>query len=210
MKTYLSPRPARAGFTLIESLSVVLILGLVVALAAPTMLGAIRASRLTSAGELISGKIVEAQGLALTFSSDVELRFYKTLPTLPVDGRSGQFLQLLQWVENDPELTDEEDIASLQKIGPQVLVPDGVTLAMDAGWTSLWNLEAQTETTAEGDREYVAIRFRPDGSTDLPEAGAWHVTLIDQQDALKGELPANFYTLQIDPVTAKLEIYRPE
>lgn len=205
----ISLRSARPGFTLIESLSVVLILGMIVALAAPSMLGAIRASRLTSAGELISGKIIEAQGLAVTFSSDVELRFYKAPAVSSGDGRSGQYLQLLQWVENEPDVL-EEDIASLEKIGSQVLVPEGVLISNDPGWSSLWTLEPQTETTPEGDQEYVAIRFRPDGSTDLPETGGWHLTLLDAQDSLRQELPANFYTLQIDPVTAKLEIYRPE
>lgn len=57
---------------------------------------------------------------------------------------------------------------------------------------------------------YVAIRFRPDGSTDLHETGAWHLTLLDAHDSARQELPANFYTVQMDPVTAKLEIYRPE
>jgi len=206
MKTS-SPPFSRTGFTLIESLTVILILSLVIALATPSMLGAIRASRLTSAGELLTGMVVEAQGLALTFSSDVELRFYKSPPAKPTDGSSGQFLQLLQWVENDPE-DEGEGIASLKKIGPRVPVPDGVAISDHSEFSSLWNLENLAEETSEGIREYVAIRFRPDGSTDLPETGAWHLTLVEDEKST--ELPANFYTVQIDPATSKLEIYRPE
>lgn len=203
--------PPRRAFTLIETLAVVLILSLVIGIAAPSMLAVIRATRLTSAGELVTGKLVEAQGLALTFSSDVELRLYKSPSDLPGDGNSGQFLQLLQWVENDPEIAEQEGIAKLEKIGPQVFLPDGIAISGNTEFSSLWNLENQSEEHISGPRDYIAIRFRPDGSTDLPEnASSWHLTLMEQGQVALAELPPNFYTVQVDPVTAKIEVYRPE
>ena len=201
--------------TLLESLCVILILSLLLALAAPPMLSIIRASRLTAAGEFLTGKLVEAQGLAITFSSDVELRFYKAPSAVTADGRSGQAVQLFHWVEGDADASSTEEETShaatqLEKIGPRETLPDGIALSENPDFSSVWTLPSEEELAADGSREYVAIRFRPDGSTDLPEVGVWHFTLIEHPAVSSEKLPVNFYTVQIDPVTAKLEVYRPE
>lgn len=200
------------GFTLIESLAVICILGLIIAIATPSMLNAIKATRLTAAGELITGKIVEAQGLALTFASDVELRIYKAPVEKPADGNSGQFLRLFQLVENNDVSVEggEAEIAKLEPVGPREKFPDGIAISDQTNFTSLWNLTPNEDQTEDDGRQYVAIRFRPDGSTDLAETGQWYLTLLDNSQADPTTLPSNFYTIQMDPITAKLEIYRPE
>lgn len=204
----------RAAFTLIETLAVIGILTLLIALATPSLLSAVKASRLTAAGDLVSGKLAEAQGLALTFSADVELRFYKAPPVPPADGSSGQYLQLLQLVETaDDAAAGEEaaDVARFQPIGSREPLPDGVAISSHAEFTSLWNLPVRTESQTDGtEREYVAVRFRPDGGTDLAETGLWHLTLVEQAGTDPTRLPPNFCTLQIDPVTARVGTYRPE
>lgn len=218
---FLSPKAPgrhRAGFTLIESLSVVLVLATVIAIAAPSILDVVRASRLSSAGDILAGKMVEAQGLALTFSSDVELRIYNA--GVSVQGAAGadagQFVQLLQWTEHEPGETAESteevtaDYARLKKIGERMSLPEGIAISENTELTSAWKLETATDTDLPDGRKYVAIRFRPDGSTDLPETGQWFLTLLEQRDAQATRPPANFYTLEIDPVTAKLQVYRPE
>lgn len=205
----LSPH-TRRGFTLIESLAVIGILSIIVALATPAMLGAIKANRLTFAGELITGKLIEAQGLALTFSSDVELRIYQTPADHLDDGTSGQYLQLYQWVENEDPLDESDDVATLKEVGTRELLPEGIAISDLEEFSSLWKLDLQRDKSSEEEREYIAIRFRPDGSTDLKENEPWHLTLVDTVSRTKAELPSNFYTVQIDPVTSKLEIFRPE
>lgn len=40
---------------------------------------------------------------------------------------------------------------TLEKMGSQVLVPEGVIISNDPGWSSLRALEAQTESAPEGD-----------------------------------------------------------
>lgn len=202
-----------SGFTLIETFTVVGILTLLIALATPSMLNAIRSSRMTAAGEIITGKLVEAQGLALTFSSDVELRFYKAAGTELDDSNAGQYLQLLQLVENkvDPAEVDEDTpLAVLRPMGSSEPLPDGVSISDNPEFSSLWKLQMQEEETPKGNREYVAIRFRPDGSTDLAETEDWHLTLVEYPTQDSSKLPPNFYTVQIDPITAKIETYRPE
>lgn len=206
-----SPSP-RYGVTLLESLTVIMILSIILAFAAPTMLDIIRATRMSTAGEFMTGKLAEAQGLALAFSSDVELRFYKSSASQTGASVSGQFVQLYQWVESDPDadaaITTE--VAKLEKIGNREPIPEGVAISEHPDFSSLWNLRSETEESVEGTREYVAIRFRPDGSTDLPENVSWHLTLVEHPTPILNSLPPNFYTVQIDPVTAKLDIYRPE
>lgn len=199
------------GFTLVESLTVICILGLIIAIATPSMLDAIKATRLTAAGEIITGKIVEAQGLALTFASDVELRFYKAPVERSLDGNSGQFLRLYQLVESNEisEESEETEVAKLKPVGAREGLPDGIRISDQTLFTSLWTLEPNADETEADGREYVAIRFRPDGSTDLDETEKWHLTLLDSAHSDPTKLPANFYTIQIDPITAKLEIYRP-
>lgn len=205
------PLHRAAAFTLLEAVLVMGILILIVSLALPAMLRAIQASRLTSAGDLITGKLVEAQGLALTFSSDVELRVYKSPAQDSGDGSSGQSLQTFQLVENDVDPKKAAaPLSRLVPMGDREPLPTGVGISTHAEFSSLWNLPSHEEETQEGTREYVAIRFRPDGSTDLAEAQAWHLTLLEYPAVNPTTLPANFYTIQIDPITAKLETYRPE
>lgn len=203
---------SRPGFTLIESLAVICILGLIIAIATPTMLEAIRATRLTSAGEMVTGKILEAQGLALTFASDVELRIYKGPDIKPADGSSGQFLRLFHLVENRevPEEPGEDfEVAKLEPVGPRETLPDGVAISTATRLSSVWTLSGGRDETEDEGREYVAIRFRPDGSTDLIETEKWFLTLLENRVIAQEDPPPNFYTIQIDPVTAKLETYRP-
>lgn len=201
------------GFTLIETLAVIAILSLIIVMATPPMLNTLKAFRLTEAGEKITGIMLEAQGLALTFSSDVELRIYKAPAAGAADGSADQFMQLYQWVENSEEPTadEEEPVAiKLEKIGSLERLPDGVVISENPDFSSLWKLETAEDPTVDSGREYISIRFRPDGSTDLAETAAWHLTLLDAKEYLVTELPANFYTIQIDPVTAKIEPFRPD
>lgn len=205
----------RRGFTLIESLSVVLVLILVIAISAPSILDVVRASRLAAAGDMLAGKMVEAQGLALTFSSDVELRIYAAESSQ--NPEAGPFVQLLQWTHDETLRNNEDvdsnevrDFAILKKIGEKLTFPEGVALSENSDLSSVWILETAVDDRLPQPRKYVAIRFRPDGTTDLPETGLWFMTLVDSKDALAASAPANFYTLGVDPVTANLQIYRPE
>jgi hypothetical protein len=84
---------------------------------------------------------------------------------------------------------------------------------------------ALPDTQAQRNYEYVALRFLPDGSTDLPPTGvdkpgaddSWYLTIHGSQIPNTGgksagmteTLPDNFFTLQIDPITGSTRSYRP-
>lgn len=201
------------GFSLLESAIVVTVLALLVALMAPTLVEAMKAYRLSSAGEVVAGRILEAQGLALTFSSDVELRIYKSLDTTSDDPRDGQLLQILQLQEtNSTDETTGESVSQVnfRPIGSVEPLPEQVAISTHAEFTTLWSLPAQKTQVDAQDRNYIAFRFRPDGSTSLAENQPWHLTLVDAAQKSAPTLPPNFATLQVDPVTGKLEVHRPE
>jgi hypothetical protein len=81
------------------------------------------------------------------------------------------------------------------------------------------------DTQAGRNYQYVALRFLPDGSTDLPPTGvdtgdnkgdSWYLTIHGTQIQTGGKsagktetLPDNFFTLQIDPITGSTRSYRP-
>ena len=66
-----------AAFTLIEMLVVIVVIGLLLATAAPSLLGSMNASRVTQAGETIAGFLSNAQSRANGNSRPVEIRFYR-------------------------------------------------------------------------------------------------------------------------------------
>lgn len=60
--------------------------------------------------------------------------------------------------------------------------------------------------------QYVAFRFLPNGSTNLSPSDSWYVTIHnvrDQATASSTTPPANFFTLQIDPVSGSMKGFRP-
>ena len=64
------------AFTLIELLVVVSIIGLLLALATPSILSVMGANRLSAAGQNLVGRLSQAQQLAVSGNQPVEVRFY--------------------------------------------------------------------------------------------------------------------------------------
>lgn len=92
----------QTGFSLVELLAVIVVIGIIVATAVPSLFTVIRAMKLTSAGDTILSRVTQAQQLALTMSSPVELRFYLYLPNdLPGGEKGFRAVQLV-----DPEYVD--------------------------------------------------------------------------------------------------------
>ncbi len=135
------------------------------------------------------------------------------------DGSSGQALRIFRLRETDPDPAANAPAAEDSPLPVASFVPEGnleslpasVTISTEPAYSSIWQLRRQKETTSLGEeRRYVAVRFRPDGSTDLAESSAWYLTLAKHPQPNSEELPKNFFTIQIDPVTGALDYYRPE
>ncbi|MES2597709.1 MAG: Verru_Chthon cassette protein D [Verrucomicrobiota bacterium] len=215
MKTVrpLPRRLFRAAFTLIELCVCVSTVLLLVALTTPTLLDVLDANRMTQAADIVQGRLTEARGLAVTFASDVEVRIFRNSPIPAVDGGSGQGIQVLRLREVDAGTSaDPDEPLSIEFVpeGDEDPLPSSIGISTNDEFSSLWTLPPHTLVTDQGDRPYVAFRFRPDGSTDLSEAVSWTLTLVRQPTPDPAVLTKNFVALQLDPVTGHISSFRPE
>ncbi len=92
-------------------------------------------------------------------------------------------------------------------------LPDTAIIDSNVQWTSLVSTEK-----SDGDKlpkvgnsyKYYPIRFKASGRTSLDPNKAWFLTIHDSQfgDNL-GKLPANYVTVQVDPIQGTTKMYRP-
>lgn len=195
------------GFTLVEMMVVIAIIGLLLAVGAPGLSRAIQANRLTAAGEGLLFRVSLAQQLAVTESRPVEMRFY----SYPVDGTTGvQATQMFFLNQSGGVATPVEAPAYLGE--GSVVIPAG-SLSPLLGALSGGAMNAATdEPFKTKSAQYQSLVFYPNGSTsiNLPLRSSY-VTLVSAGDqaGAGAAAPANYYTLQIDPVTGRGRSYRP-
>lgn len=231
-----SPSRSRlGGFTLIELIVVVGIIVTLSALAMPALNTVLKGSNLTQSASTLTAQISGARQQALSRNKPVEVRFYMYAdPNLPgevdTDEETWKFhaIQVFEISETGvafalakvqrfpvgvvlsrtalsaPEFYEEGSTRRLEpnrKTDPQIVPPKKGGSAKD-GYTY----------------KYVAFRFQPDGSTNLPPTRSWYVTLHAETDTAKIEdsknpsgvkAPPNFFTLQVDPVSGTTRAYRP-
>jgi len=225
------------AFTLIEMLAVLGIIGVVAAIATPAVLGVINSTRITQAGDEISGLISQAQQIAVSESRPVEVRFYKMRDMRAVGDdsearyRGIMIVKYYQAGEPDPRGGGAPLVAPLAvaDFGGVYRLPSGIEIANSNQLTSFMDLPenqatgggtaaAQIFVKRGGTFEIMempeAVAYRsflclPE-STDLNAADTWFVTLLQSADRERGasELK-NFYTIQIEPITGRLMSYRP-
>lgn len=220
----------RVGFSLIEMLIVLTVMGVLLAVAAPNLFTLMQATSLNSEGNLVRNVLTQAQQVALAKNVDVEVRFFKLAD--PGAAEVEEEYRAFQFY-----LYDEKGRLSpssrLFRIKSPVFISDDPKLStlLDPSANSdkdgrrfgfISPSEGRSEVFVGGqdkgfEAPYVSFRFRPDGSTDLPgrsgssdsyEGGdTWFLTLV-QSGADSGDL-ANYYTIQLDPFTGRLGVFRP-
>lgn len=201
---------AAAAFSLIELVAVTGIMLVIIVMAAPTVFDVLDAGRMSQAADQVYGKFSEARGLALSLNCDVEVRLYRNSAQAADEGISGQGLHIYRITGIVPGDNAAESKFEMMAEGNEVKIPATVQISSDARFTSFWKLPVRKERLQGGPREYVAFRFRPDGSTDLLESSQWTVTLVKHPEADAAQLSKNFIALLIDPVTGYISSFRPE
>jgi uncharacterized protein (TIGR02596 family) len=223
MKTV--PRFSRAAFSLIELMVVLGVVGLLLAFAAPNLLSLISSTSLTGEGQVVRNQLTYAQQIAISKSADVEVRFFK-IPDFANARNEEAFrgFQLYQYNVNG-ELAP---ISPFFRIRSPVAVHEGLSTLLDAraGGASAqdqrYGFSAPTagrgpspagEGGAIRDSEFVAFRFRPDGSTDLPfrtsGGDTWYITLVQGEGATQSSQPDNYLCLQVNPYNGQVSEFRP-
>ncbi len=199
----------RGGFTLVEVIVVMVVVTLLLTAATPAIHGMLKSSRLTTAGDALLGRMIEAQQMAVTEDTDVEVRFVETTDhTVPGSQERLRTVELLAF--RPPAIGDAED-KDLVKTGVRLNLETGLALSQKDKFTSLAKLDyKEGEADEDGEKErYLAFRFRSDGSTDLAPGDLWFLTLMEESSVDFDEVPPNFYTITLDPITGRLRPMRP-
>lgn len=202
---------AAAAYSLVELIVVSGVVMLLTSLAVPSALDLLKAMRLNHAAAMIEERLTEARWLATSHNRDIEVRLYRTGNGLSQGEASGHGMQLFKL--NDlasPGLKPETNAVQMVPEGMEDQVPFSVQFSINDEFTSLWKLPLQTEHSPKGPREYVAFRYRPDGSTDLAEDQKWTLSLVSQPEDDASRLSSNFVVFMIDPVTGHISSFRPD
>ncbi len=223
MKTV--PRFSRSAFSLIELMVVLGVVGLLLAFAAPNLLSLISSTSLTGEGQVLRNQLTYAQQIAISKSADVEVRFFK-MPDFANARTEESFrgFQLYQYNVNG-ELAP---ISTFFRIRTPVAIHENLSTLLDArangasaqekrfGFSAPNQGRGQAPSGQGGslqDTEFVSFRFRPDGSTDLPNrtgsGDTWYITLVQGEGAIQSSQPDNYLCLQVNPYNGQVSEFRP-
>ncbi|MDD5348717.1 MAG: Verru_Chthon cassette protein D [Chthoniobacteraceae bacterium] len=202
MKTPLPRLARRSAFSLIELLMVIAIIATVTAFVAPSFNSIIVGSDLTCAGQMIGDQMMYARQEAVTKNQEVQVRFYNLSNDATKGWRGVQVWRI--------EQTKTGSVA--MAAGRMLLIRENVMINADAGLSPLLTADPHISGTANvpghGAIAYAGFRFRANGATDnsITEANSF---LTLQNAKAQGPVPANYYTIQVNPVTGKTTIFRP-
>ena len=191
----------RSAFSLIELLVVVAIIGLLMTAAVPVLNSVLENGRLTQAATLVVNQFNLARQRASAENKNITVRFIQKDASSPYDR-----IQLVT-LDSANNATPVSRLTTL---------PMQTAIASDTALTSLMSLESTASSAKDPSLPelgtsylYKQCTFRPRGSLDLNIQSNWFATVVLQRNASNTTAPANFATIQIDPVNGGLQIYRP-
>ncbi len=224
----------RAGFTLTELLTVLTVMGIVMAFSVPHMISLTSGASLQKDGKTLITDLGEARQLAMSRSTDIEVRFYEN-PNAGADQESSFIgYQLFQYPASG--VGAASDPSGMIPVRPMRRFSDGSGVntglstlldralaasdaaALGSGLTAPEFGEAEVKISSGGaseSLEFISFRFTGNGGTNLSsltEAGeTWHITLVDSvaaESLSAGEL-RDFYTVQVNPLNGAVRVFEP-
>lgn len=182
---------------------------LLLSLAVPALNGVMEGGRLTQAATTLAGQFSIGHLKAIGENRPITLRFIRGKD----DKASFDRIQLLATSNNT--LVPVDRVATL---------PVGTAIAQSATLSSLFDPDpaldpSLTEKAATGSDpsvpglgtayKYIQFSFRPRGSLDLDITKKWFVTVVLLRADQAAGVPANYITLQLDPVNGGFVTYQP-
>ena len=177
----------RSAFSLIELLVVIAIIGLLMTAAVPALNSVLENGRLTQAATLVVNQFTLARQKASAENKNITLRLIRKDTSSPYDR-----IQLVT-LDSANNATPVSRLTTL---------PMQTAIASDTALSSFMSLGDSSDL-------YIQSTFRPRGSLDLNIQSNWFATVVLQRNASNTTAPANFATIQVDPVNGGLQVYRP-
>jgi uncharacterized protein (TIGR02596 family) len=216
------------GFSLLELLVVILIIGIIAAFVTPAATTILKGSQLSQAEQILTDQIKLARQQAVTKNHNIEVRFIRygdpEMPGEKANTPSSGFFRAIQVME----VLDSGAVVPLDKpqLLPQSIIVSPSTLSTLVSHPDMQPVkQAKKQKASDGsggdpglprgidwNYEYVSFRFLPDGGTSLNSTNGviWCITLHDHTAQPQGSVPPpNFVTLQLDPVAGSVRLFRP-
>ena len=192
--------PHSSGFSLVELLVVVAIIGIMASIAVPAFSSISAASGITRGGQLLGDQIILARQEATTRNRDIEVRLIDM-----TNGVWSGYTALQLWLVDETGTNK----SSLSKI---IKFPEGTVISPNNSLSPLLTADASISGSTNfgaSTCSYKGFRIRASGS---PSASITtnnnFLTVILARDASQTP-PANYYSVSVNPITSKVKIYRP-
>jgi len=189
---------ATRGFTLLELLTVMSIMVMVMAWMTPSLSTVIQGTNLDRAGMIVSDNLALARQEAVSMNRDVQVRFFDQTNGAQTTVRGIQLWRV-----------DEGASGSVPKAITRIVwFPDQIAVNMDENHSPLLAVADITGSVENGGVKttYRGFRIRANGTLDS-STDQTYITVQNSNDSATS--PKNFYTIQMNPLTARVTTYRP-
>lgn len=184
-----------SGFSLPELLAVLLIVGILMAMAVPGIIHVQRAHQLSKAAVLLRDHLQLARQLAITRNKPVVVSLCETSD----ESGNAAFNTLL--------LSQFQPDGTLAPVSRPFRLPQGFGISTNTAWSSMMELDLTTIRLSSGEVSCRQFRFNPSGSTDLTASGDWTLTL--HHTGTEPVPDSLFIILALDPATGRIFSYQP-
>jgi len=196
-------RRGPGGFTLLELLVVLAILLVLAAVTLPAINSAMSGTNLSRAGVTVADTVLRARQEAVARSREVQVRFYNFSSAQAQGWRGIQIFRIEQTAAG-------RSTVAATRIA---FLPEGTIISSNSALSPILfadpSLQGTTNLSGYGTTSYAGFRYRPTGELS-GEVNATNNFLTLQNVTARGNPPANYYTLQINPVTGKVTVFRPQ
>lgn len=198
------------AFSLVEMLVVVAILVLLMAIMLPAATSMMGGMNLGRASAMMTDELNFARQTALSRNRDVEVRIYQLGGA--TEAANKQYRGFRSYLIEGANSNDWKPLSRIKVLPEPIIISDSST------YSTLLNVGGGTSGLATGSENlpgyglvnYVSFLFRANGGTSLkPVTENWFLTVYSERAKKSGQIPANYFTAQIDPVTGRTRSYRP-
>lgn len=188
--------PNRKGFSVIELLVVIGVMGVLLAIGVPALNGMMRSRNLSRGGITIIDALNIARQAAI--ARGVNTRFQILQVPDPRDGDPDKRFRMVRIHQLNVDSREWE------MIQPARLLPAGIYGDEEPASSTILDPDQLEDENINGQpAKAFSMVFYPDGSTRMDPNAIHSIKLVGKQS------DADFLTIHIDPITGHTRIYRP-